>query len=103
MIKYTSGPWKEAYGKIEQVDTEAIVMDEGCGCCGARTTNEEEHEANVRLMATSPCMYEELARTKGILEDLLDGLHLRALLSPAIERIDAVLAKAKGGSDKPTT
>lgn len=108
IIKHTPGPWNIAPELLDQVysvpeferarreATDANPYDEALICETAG------NEANARLIATAPELYNTLQSTRDALVMALDEYeaakmkHRSAYLADAIAAIDAMLSKAEG-------
>lgn len=90
MTQFTKGPWVV----YRDLPTDVVVSTSGecslatldCGC-GSRKTQ----RANAHLIAAAPDLYEALNE----LASILDG-DIRTYVQEALERANAVLAKARG-------
>ena len=98
--KFTPGPWiiiGDVIGQDIAVTSNKRIEDEKVNICAmdvyySGTIGEEQH-ANSDLIAAAPDMYKELERQRTVHINLID-IELDA--QEEIERIDDVLAKARG-------
>lgn len=95
---FTKGPWSKKAGRFGDVNlfkSQDLVATVSC-----ETISDEMRRANATLIAVSPDMYYELKGVVMGLELLIDNSAVNALYLPAlyeqVERIEALLAKARG-------
>lgn len=90
--KHTPGPWDYSF---ESIDPEWAVVKINGGLVVANVNSHARQEANARLIAAAPEMYEALVALKRDLETRYGVLDLSLSVIEAMER---ALAKAEGVS-----
>ena len=94
MAKFTPGPWRFKISTTPFYTRHYIYGDRGQGL--AEVYTHDDGEANARLIAAAPAMYEAL---KSVLFDC-DNVYGSAPLTDTIKQIHAALALADGGDDE---
>jgi len=92
-MNYTRGSWEAVGGSVR--DSEHIEI---CTC----STYQESANANARLIAAAPDMYEALITLKALLQGgkvkvAAEGLPEQITVGALFEQMDKALAKAEGG------
>ena len=105
--KFTPGPW--SCGNAGRLTSEMAYSKDaagfqplgGCGCCDSPWVNgatDEECEANARLIAAAPLLYETVQDAIWVLRNLLaltSNADVRAQIESKIGEFEAVLAKVQ--------
>jgi hypothetical protein len=98
MSKWTPGPWQMSpYNYTE------VLMAEGIGaeCYYVKNEDEEQSQANAKLIAAAPELYEAADALSRLFNELLFDMSKvtqgeQDAMKAAWERLDAALAKARG-------
>jgi hypothetical protein len=108
-VGYTPGPWFVERGHDEDgAETETLHICHAGTVCENTTVCQvwNDAEANARLIAAAPELYDELADAAKVfrmLSEVAEEVRIEGApeLLAAAERAEAILAKARGGSMTP--
>ena len=102
-MKFTPGPWRVEEGTfLVWADSDAREFDIPIVRCKreyrhwGRRMPDEEHEANVRLIAAAPDMYEALEEARQLINGDLVGVEWKRACQDFMRHSRAALAKARG-------